>query len=229
MSEILPIEDTIYIPYQPKNTWAMDTHCRLEELNRLLVIKLEVEDLSPGAQLALEQKIKDHRESLGLNSLDDFAKLEELWGELYEFRVNPPLPTEYPSKKEFKAKVTTFVTAPNIGRRLLGRLTGQDRESLPQMPETLRASDISRYAHTDWHLLQQRSSNSLPEYIYQMGISMSHEYIYTISTPNYDHIVIGRNWNIENGRHRCLALKVLGAEYILNSGMDEWVKVLKDF
>ena len=100
-----------------------------------------------------------------------------------------------------------------------------DYPHLPDVPKNPLPSDLAQYAQVDWKELQRFHRHK-----YETGL-FRYEYYFaeTLARPPepdvQDWIAIRKNWLVEHGRHRTLALKMLGPDFVRQSGMDNWIKV----
>ncbi|MBI2036387.1 hypothetical protein HYT17_02050 [Candidatus Microgenomates bacterium] len=98
-------------------------------------------------------------------------------------------------------------------------------ESPPPQPDNPLASEVAQHAQIDWGQLKKdhmhKSGEPLTSAVYKLAKYMSKP-----PPPNEQAtIYLTDNWRVRDGRHKVLALKVLGPEFIKASGMDRWVKI----
>ncbi len=98
-------------------------------------------------------------------------------------------------------------------------------ESLPPQPDNPVASEVAQHAQIDWEKLKEdhayKSKEGLTSAVHKLAKYMS-------KPPPPDEqatIYLTEGWQVRDGRHKVLALKVLGPEFIKASGMDRWVKI----
>lgn len=180
----------------------------LNEINRLLAKLIETGgDLPGNIKQAIRGKIHAHLSVLGLKSLEDYAGLASIQQRLHEKRSNIPTPSGYPDKEYFQQKFTALHRA-------------EDHEDLPGIPRHPLATDVAQNGQGDWSQLEGRNSKAVVDYLYDLGKVLSCELAYTAVFDPTDAIEIGEEWRVENGRHRVLTLRVLGAPYVEEKGMN---------
>ncbi len=90
---------------------------------------------------------------------------------------------------------------------------------------------VSRYVRTDWNQVNSRASVKTDgEYMHGVATVMAdpiayHGVFLSRRPAGSDGMEIDTQWMVGNGRHRSLAVKCLGPDYIYESGMSDWVKV----
>ncbi len=227
MSEYPFSEASIYQQYIPHPDPLMDIHLRLKAMER---ISITVDGLENKGQLSAEIRVEagrrrqDHLVSLGIETNYNDGMLA-LHRRLFEARIHPPVPLDFPSKEEFIDRIAVDITKPKFGTRLLHELT-QNRESKPVLTLTNSlASEVAKYGQQEWWTLQPRGYPTLGDYIYQVALFVVNEYPYTVCTLDYDDVLVDENWQVVQGRHRGLALRALGKDYALQHGIDNWVTV----
>ena len=185
----------------------------LDEINHLLAKLIETGgDLPSDVKQGLRAQIQAHLNDIGLQSLEDYDGLTAIYQRLYEKRTVLPLPPNYPAKEDFRVCVNEIYKA--IGS-----------ESLPTVSSRLRATQVAQFSQADWSELEGRGGIGVVDYLYDLGKVMSSELAYTTTFDRTDPIKIGERWRVENGRHRALTLRVLGADYVDRKGMDRWITV----
>lgn len=120
----------------------------------------------------------------------------------------------------------------------------------PPVPEHPTASDVARYGKINWRQINHgkgsTSRQGLPRYLYYIAEKMMTREGYTGYNEAGEETegksllvpidVIGRSqwigiaddWSVSiEGNHRLLVLRMLGPEFIENSGMNDWVNVWK--
>lgn len=188
----------------------------LNEFNRLLARLIETGgDLPGNIKQAIRGQIQTHLVALGLESLEDYAGLAAIQQRLHERRSNIPTPVGYPGKEVF-------------GQRLVALHEARGHEDLPVVPRRPLATHVAAYGQGDWDQLEGRSGRSAVDYLYDLGKVLSSELAYTAVFDPTDAIEVGEQWRIENGRHRAVTLRVLGAQYVEEKGLDHWVAVRRE-
>ena len=189
---------------------------RLEELNRLLARLCETGGELPSyVKQGLRSQIQGLVHILGMKSLEDYAGWAKLYRRLYEPLLNLPEPKNYPTIDECKARLQELYQI-------------RHPEDLPPVPNRPRATHLSRFALADWSEINGRGGVGVVDYIFELGKMMSSESAYSTIFDETDMIEVGERWNVENGRHRALTLRVLGPEFVDEQGMDDWVMVRKE-
>lgn len=165
-------------------------------------------DLSASAKASLRAQIQNQLELLGLKSLEDWVSLGVF---LREIRRTVPTPDDYPTREEFEERV---------------RELAQGRVSVVYDTEgaELTASSVATFGETNWGGVQPRTG-TLVDYLYDLGKVMCSEFHYRAIFESIDAIKVTPRWEIDNGRHRSFALRVLGENYVREKGLDEWVAV----
>lgn len=188
----------------------------LNEINKLLARLVETGgDLSGNIKQVIRGQIQAHLAALGLESLEDYAGLAAIQQRLHERRSNIPTPAGYPDKEAF-------------GQRLAALYEARGHEDLPSVPRRPLATHVAAYGQGDWSQLEGRSGKNTVDYLYDLGKVLSSELAYTAVFDPTDAIEIGEQWKIKNGRHRALTLRVLGAQYVEEKGMNHWVAVRRE-
>lgn len=93
--------------------------------------------------------------------------------------------------------------------------------------------EVAVYGHTDWRAVGPRGTSNIGEYIHGVATVMSDPVAYHLNFARADfglahandHMVVKEDWKIFNGRHRSLAARALGKEYLTEAGMSQWIDV----
>ncbi|MDB5175251.1 MAG: hypothetical protein JWM81_109 [Candidatus Saccharibacteria bacterium] len=96
--------------------------------------------------------------------------------------------------------------------------------------------DVARLGHTDWRRVQSRSGRGadVSSWIHGVATIMADPIAYNAQFAGLsidaahaapDHLMISDDWSIQNGRHRALAVRSLGEDFVAESGMAQWVPV----
>jgi hypothetical protein len=95
--------------------------------------------------------------------------------------------------------------------------------------------DLARFGHTDWSSVRSRTgTKDVSEWIHGVAEIMADPVAYQAEFAGLgldtahratDHIEVSYDWSIGNGRHRSLATRSLGEEYVLEAGMSQWIPV----
>jgi hypothetical protein len=94
---------------------------------------------------------------------------------------------------------------------------------------------VVRYGHTAWADVTSRTGTmDAGEWMRGVAVIMADPVAYHAEFAGLglgalpgitDHIAVGEDWDIQNGRHRSLAAVSLGEEYLLEAGMAQWIQV----
>ena len=183
----------------------------LDAINRLLAKLIETGgDLPSDVKQGLRSQIQAHLQVLGLESLEDYVGLTAIQQRLHERSTNLPAPINYPSREDFRQSLQDVY-----------KLRGQ--EDLPTVPGRPRATQIAQFGQADWTEIQGRGGIGVVDYLYNLGKVMSSQVTYTTAFDRTDPIEVANQWRVENGRHRALTLRVLGAQFVDEQSMDGWV------
>lgn len=167
-------------------------------------------ELQPSTLQALRDQVQYGIQLLGLRGLDD-EMLVDLVHRATSRDIKFQVPKDYPSPQDFAQRVQSTTAQPDL----------EPNDELNHEPSL---HDIIWQARGNWQTIQPRGFKTLEEYLYQLGQLMSDERAYRTIFPDSDAIAIRPNWLVENGRHRVLTLKSLGADYAQAHRMDQWVK-----
>lgn len=201
---------------RPERDSDVETKEHLDAMNRLLAKLVEQGgDLPSDVKKGLRVQIQSHLQALGLQSLEDYDGLTAIYQRLQERRTNLPTPPNYPSRDGFRDKLNEIYQA-------------RGTEQLPAVPRRLRATSVAEFGQGDWRELEGRGGVDVVDYLYNLGKVISSELAYTTTFDATDAIEVDDSWRIENGRHRALALRVLGSRFVDNQGIDRWVEVRKE-
>ncbi len=193
-----------------------EAEIHLQEVFTLLAHLIEkTGDLPAQTKSNIRSLIKAHLNALGVESLEDYKKLAEIYSRLDERRRTLPVPEDYPEKEDFVS--------------VLSDLYAKGKEPVPPgVMDNVLASEIAAYGQCDWSEVKGRGGKNTADYLYDLGKVMSSEAAYGVAFGERDPIQVGKGWKIENGRHRALTLRVLGNHYVGQKGMDKWIVVKKE-
>lgn len=172
------------------------------------------------------------------------AQLQRLMQQLGIDTTNPDDPGGYGQLADLRAGITDRSQRPKprveipdtsfFAQRIEAVSADFQRFGVPYNPvrpftDEVSLSDVIQYGHTDWSEVQARTGH-LPTEIRGIAHVMAdpiayHSWAYGSQGRPADHITIGEDWSIQNGRHRSLAALCLGEDYILDSGMSQWIPV----
>ncbi|MCL4366935.1 ParB/RepB/Spo0J family partition protein [Patescibacteria group bacterium] len=211
--------------YVPNREEHMDINNRLREIEKYWFIRSKYDQQLGDSESLLEDRIKNHCSVLGLRDPYDTEGFVTLDYKLYRFRQDPPKPEDYPTEIDFAMRHKALTSSPEGKFRFFQWFVAQRSVlSLPAVPEYPLASEVAEYAQADFNTLQKRYGSSVESYLYKLGIIMSYEYPYTVSTVNYP-IRVNSRWEVLDGRHRIAVLRILGNEYIDKHGLNYWLVV----
>lgn len=109
--------------------------------------------------------------------------------------------------------------------RLMKLLRERPSSELPIVPKNPTPVEIARYGQADWQELNKnsprRNRQGLGSYLYGYAKYMNKP----LPDGAQISIIVGNSWQILDGRHSTLVLKLLGPEFVENSGISERVKV----
>lgn len=163
----------------------------------------------------LRKEILGHFEAIGVKSLEDFSLLSEAYVRLDGSKRNLSSPAGYPDINIFTKSLEKLYAA-------------KGREAVPAgVPDEVLASYVAAYAVAEWRHIEAKKGTGALTYLYELGKVMANEPLYTTVFRPEESIRIKDNWKIENGINRTLTLRILGSQYVHESGMDNWVVIKK--
>ena len=173
--------------------------------------------------------LQELMQQLGLDpeKPDAFAQLEDMKAGLADRTTHPKPRIEVPELGFFKSRIKELIAE-------------QEKHGNP-----LAFSDavegqadlvgVAQYGHTDWANVQSRTGGKhVSEWIHGLATIMADPVAYhaefaglgiDAGRMNADHLAIAEDWSVQNGRHRSLATRSLGEEYVLEAGMAQWIPV----
>lgn len=169
-------------------------------------------ELPSDIKQRLRNQLQARLHALGLDNIDDLTSVKSY---LRKRLDKPQVPDNFPSKDKFRTKLNLTIEATPI-------------EQLSNVYNNPLASEVAHYGQADWKSLRGRGGVELFDYLYNLAAVMSDEFIYTEIFDETDAIVVDDHWNVVNGRHRSLVLKVVGDSFVYDSGMDNWIQVEKE-
>lgn len=174
-------------------------------------------EFDPHYRQQLRMLLQQYLGLLGIRSAEQlFERRVELNIE-WERELPPPTST-YPSKQDFQRRLLAVVLSDQQG----------SLQELPPVAQSPKAAAIAEFAQHTWASVQGRNNQYTLDYLYELGKIMSSEAAYSVLFPENDALVVARNWHIENGPHRALTLRTLGARYATRSGMNRWIIALRN-
>lgn len=168
-------------------------------------------------------------QQLGLDpeSRDAFEQLEEMKAALHDRTIHPKPKIEIPEVGFFRSRIKELVSE-------------QERYGNPPASDyategSADIADIARYGHADWATVDSRTNRKhISEWIHGVARIMADPVAYQAefagigidaSRRSADHIEVTEHWAVKNGRHRALAARSLGEDYVLEAGMRQWVPI----
>lgn len=204
----------------------LETYEKIQEVLSWLVESGANAPLLKGVKRGQLQKLL---QQLGIDPSDPEAllQLEGLKREISDSVLDPKPVLEVPSIDFFETRISQIV--------------GERKRSFIRPPsdlivgEQVRLVDVVRHGQTEWKEIKSRTvERSIAQWTRGIAAIMADPVAYMgefagLATSSYpDHMAIDRQWNIQNGRHRSLAARCLGEEYINALGMERWVTVVVD-
>jgi hypothetical protein len=169
-------------------------------------------------------------QQLGLDpeSPDAFAQLEDMKAGLTDRRIHPKPRIEVPEVGFFRSRIKELVAEQErYGNPTTFNYAVEGRADIV---------DVARYGHTDWADVKPRTGGKhISEWIYGVARIMADPVAYHAEFAGLgidaghgaaDHLEIAEDWSIQNGRHRSLATRSLGEDYVREAGMAQWIPVV---
>ena len=182
----------------------------LEEIGRLLAKIIETgPDLDPQYLQSLRNQVQDNLTILGLKGIDD-PLLLEVMSKVHQEGLTIPIPQDYPTPSEFRGQYELVVKR-------------QMEESDTECTQNPSLKEIIDFTTINFGEIKPRGQETLEQYLYDLGKVISNWRGYATVFKD-DPIKIGKDWSVQNGRHRVATLKCLGDEYLQKSGVENWVK-----
>lgn len=202
----------------------IDAYKQIQEIMTWLV------EASPGADPALKGVRRAHlhrlMQQLGLDpeSPDALNKLENTKAVLSDRARHPRPRVEVPGVRFFESRIKEIVAK------------DEQSSTLPTFSYAVDGvadlRDVTQHAHTDWRSVVSDCTGAT--WIHGVATVMADPVAYSAwfselsidqahRTP--DHLTVGEDWSIQNGRHRSLAARCLGETFIDEANMSQWVKV----
>ena len=192
------------------------TRARLEEFDQLLGTLVEKGvELSGQTKRDMRARVQALLIALGMKGLDDYEGFLAIHERLQQTMRHLPTTVGYPDRPIFEQRLTDL----SLGSR---------REDLPDVLPNPLATDVATFGQCNWIQLKGRGGKDITEYLYELGKVLSSEFAYTSVFDEIDAIKIGKQWKIENGRHRAMALRALGPQYVDGRDMDRWIVVRRE-
>lgn len=206
----------------------INTYKDIQELMAWLI------ESSPGSDPLLIGVKRGHlhrlMKQLGLDpdSPDALVQLEERNAELTDRTHHPKPRVEIPEVSFFTSRIKEIV---------------REQEAFGAPPALSYAVDghadivdVAQYGHTDWNKVESRrgGDHRVGEWVHDVARIMADPVAYQAefaglnidsSHRTEDHLMVAGDWSIQNGRHRSLAARSLGEEYVTQASMAQWIKV----
>ena len=224
-------------PRSSGNAVEARQHPEVKEILEFLNIYKQIQEITawlveagsgtdPAVRAAKRKHLRQLMSRLGFDpeSPDSLRELEDLRSLLFYRTLHPKPRVEVPDADYFKDRIEELIAnqaireAPYIWNRGSANLV-----------------DLARYGHTDWASLRARTaSEDVSEHIRGVATIMADPVAYQVKFAGIgisryhkaaDHIEVAGDWSIANGRHRSLATRSLGEEYVFEAGMSQWIPV----
>lgn len=167
---------------------------------------------------------------LGLDPEDpaSFSKLEDIRLGLIDRTKHPKPRVDVPDVGFFKQRIEEIIEDYEESGPPLAYIDAENGIA------NLR--NVAEYGHTDWRSVRSRAGESkdVSAWIHGVARVMADPIAYQatfagmrIDTVHQapDHLTLDEDWTVLNGRHRSLAARSLGVDFIEAAGMSQWVKV----
>lgn len=168
-------------------------------------------------------------QQLGLDpeSPDAFVQLEDMKAGLSDRTLHPKPRIEVPEVGFFKSRIKELITEQaRYGNPPAFSYAVEGQADLV---------GVAQYGHTDWANVQSRTGGKhISEWVHGVARIMADPVAYQAEFAGLgidagrraaDHLEIAEDWSIQNGRHRSLATRSLGEEYVIEAGMAQWIPV----
>lgn len=153
-----------------------------------------------------------------------WRQLGEMHYAIEERQLHPVPTVEVPEAGFFTARIKEIVQRPDEPEPFAPRAIG--RVSL---------EEVAMYGYTDWGRVDPRGGRGITigEYVHDIAQIMADPVSYQLHFARADlglehandHMEVKDDLMIFNGRHRSLAAVSLGAEYIAEANMGQWIQV----
>lgn len=155
---------------------------------------------------------------------DAFSKLALIQAELDNRAVHPQPRLDVPEVGFFSGRIENIIAE-------------YERFGAPDAPDWAQdgattLSHVANYSYTSWREVKSRkgAGHSAAEYIHGIAKVMTDPIAYRLTFkeaphPSVDRPTVATDWAVLNGRHRSLAARSLGQDFIEDAGMNNWVKV----
>jgi hypothetical protein len=208
--------EVFHPPSSERNDNESDPLVRYQEhfqaIERLVARVAEQGDLSAQVKHFLRQQIAAHLAALGLTNLNQLTDFKtSIMVSLQDRVKRPHIPYYFPSMFGF--------------RESFGEIMHQQPKEIPLTYNNPLASDAARDGQYPWLELKGRGNPDILQYTFNLSQLMCDPVAYRQVFRQTDPIIVTRNWVIEGGRHRALALKVLGEPFVLQAGLNSWINL----
>lgn len=197
-----------------RESQAREAYLHLHRIDMLMAELVESgPELDPIAKRDLRRYLSQFFGFLGIERAEDLLDVQQRLNIEHEYEFVPK-PPAFPTKEEFKES-------------LIGIIRKSNKVPRSRVTENPSASDLARNGTYNWGEIVNQGGGDTLNYLYDLGKIMTHPGLYDVMFPDSDPVTVGRDWRIRSGKHRALALRTLGPEFVSRSGMDRWVTVGK--
>lgn len=171
-------------------------------------------------------------QQLGLDpeSPDAFVQLEGMKAGLSDRTMHPKPRIEVPEVGFFKSRIKELISEQErYGNPPTFDSAVEDRADIV---------GVSQFSHTDWANVKSRTGGKhISEWVHGVARIMADPVAYQAEFAGLgidagrraaDHVEVAEDWSIQNGRHRSMAARSLGEDYVLEAGMSQWIPVAVD-
>lgn len=168
-------------------------------------------------------------EQLGVDpeNPDALNKIEEMRLALSDRTLHPQPRLDVPEPSFFKSRIKELIAEQYR--------YGAPDASCFAVDGVASLIDVAQYGFTDWASVQSRTSTKdISEWIHGVATIMADPVAYQAEFAGLgidaghrsaDHLGVSYDWFIRNGRHRSLAVRSLGHDYVREAGMSQWVPI----
>lgn len=161
-------------------------------------------------------------QQLGIDPDDPQAltKVLELSREVNDRVLHPQPQTDIPEIAFFEERIP----------QIIGENKGNQGPVIFEN-DSVDLMDVVLFGHTDWDKVRSRTMRRTDgEYMHGVATVMADPIAYhgtflSREIAGRDIPAIDKYWGVQNGRHRSLAAKCLGPDFVRESGMNNWVEV----
>jgi hypothetical protein len=212
--------------YGPGVAEALSFLKTYDEIQAALGWLVEASASAPLLRVAKRAKLQRLMQKLGIDTTnsDDpggYKQLAQLKTAITDRSLHPKPRVEVPDADFFAGRIKAVKA---------GRSFGASFDLEPPADTRVSILDVVQYGHTNWSGVQSRTGHLTTE-IHRIATVMAdpiayHAWAFEAQGHAADHIAIGEDWSIQNGRHRSLAAICLGEDFISSAGIDTWIPVV---